>query len=99
MDQKSFKVVYKLRVLGHFVPWDIFGLEGIKRFCLLRRILGFGVLGHFGLKNQTRKTEKFSKILNYIKFSCSNCCSTFPKYMSFTKSIEIFRSKNIWAFK
>ena len=27
-------VVYELGVLGHFPPWDIFRLEGIKTFWL-----------------------------------------------------------------
>ena len=25
-------VPYKLRIIGHFAPWDIFGLEGIGTF-------------------------------------------------------------------
>ena len=55
--------VYKLRVLSP--PWDIFGLEVVRIFYLLRHTLGFSALGHFGLKNQT----KFTNILNYIQFS------------------------------
>ena len=39
-------VVCKLGVLRHFYPWGVFGL---------------GVLGHFRLKNKTRKIFKIDK--------------------------------------
>ena len=32
VGHEGVKVVYKIRVLGHFVSWNIFGLEGIRTF-------------------------------------------------------------------
>ena len=51
--------------------WDIFGLEGIRKFCPLGHILGLGVLAHFRLKNQTTKINKIYKDFElYQPFMC-----------------------------
>ena len=45
--------------------------SGIRTFCLLKNILSLGALGHFRLKNQTRKMDKIHKNLElYQVFMC-----------------------------
>ena len=92
----SFEDAISIQIEGIKSPWDIFGLEVVRIFYLLGHTLGFSVLGHFGLKNQT----KFRKILNYILFSFheQNCYTIFPKYILFIKRIETFWSRDIRKF-
>ena len=73
-------------------------IADIIRFCLLEHSLGLEALRHFRLKNQTRKIDKFQKKLNFIKFSCAKLFQYSPKYILFTKRIEIFWSRDIEIF-
>ena len=85
-----------MKVLGHFVSlWDIFGLEGIRKFSLLGYILGLGALGQFGLKSQTKKIDKIDKDFElYQVFMCQTVL-IFPKIYIVTKKIETFWSRDI----
>ena len=63
--------IIQIEGIKTFYRWDIFGLEGIRTFCLLGHILYLGVLGHFGLKNRTRKIDKIHRDFKlYQVFLC-----------------------------
>ena len=62
------QVVYNLEVSADFASWGISGLGGISTFWVQ--------------KIRPEKLLKFTKILNYIKFSCfMNCFKYFPIYI------------------
>ena len=69
-------------------------IGGIKIFCTTATHFDLGVLGHFALKNQTRKIDKFIKILELYQVFMHNFfvskCPNIPKlYMTFEKNQHI----------
>ena len=59
-------VVYKMRVLAHFDPWGIFGLE-VLSLCVLNCFKYFliYILRQNVAKNQIRKTISSGKMFQY----------------------------------
>ena len=90
-----FYIVYKLRVLGHFTlhftppPWDTFWS---------------GALGHFVLKNQTRKIDEIHKdfltissipaAFFFFSFFCQNV-QVFSNYILLARKINTFQSGSV----
>ena len=79
-------------------PRDIFELEGIRTFYILGHILGLVALGHFGLKNHTRKIDKTHKVFElYQVFMCQTLL-IFSKIYIIYKRIEKVWSTEIRTF-
>ena len=55
------------------MPWDTFGLEDIRRFCLLGCFFAWGYYEILAQKSRQEKVLKCTKILNYKKSSYVIC--------------------------
>ena len=55
------------------MPWDTFGLEDIRRFCLLGCFFAWGYYEILAQKSRQEKVSKCTKILNYSKSSYVIC--------------------------
>ena len=72
-------------VLRHFPPWDTYWSGR--------------VLGHFRLKNQTRKTDKIHNDIEVFKVFVCHTFLTFPNtYILLKKRIETFPFGNMKRF-
>ena len=88
--KKTLLVVYNLGVLGHFAPWSIFKLGGIRTFSLKKLD-----------KKNCQNSQRFSNITSFHKiFSVLKCSNVSNIYYS--QKIETFWSRdisNIWGIR
>ena len=89
-----------MRLLGHFAHLgQILGMKVLETVAPYWHILwAWGFWGILGSNIRQEKLTKFTKIFNYIKFSCAKLFLYFRIYISFTKRIETFCSRDIKTF-